>query len=191
MTTTSPELIDFFKALADETRLKIVGVLANEPRSVDELAAMLALSAPTISHHLGRLQAAGLVTARAEQHYHVYALRLDVLQRTARSLAATETLREAAAAVDVDAYARGVLHNFVERGRLKEIPSQLKKKQVVIRWLADLFEPGKRYTEKQVNDLLRARHEDFATLRRELINMRYLDRRDGLYWRRETEEAAA
>ena len=183
MTDPQPQLLLFFKALANEARLKIVGLLAHQPRSVDELATMLNLSAPTVSHHLARLQAAGLVEARAEQHYHVYALNQATLETMAREILSTQTLDEMVGAVNEDAFAQKVLGDFVVRGRLKTIPSQLKKRDVVVRWLAQKFEPGKRYPEKQVNAILKAHHEDFATLRRELVDHALLARKDGVYWR--------
>ncbi len=183
MEAETAKLLTFFKALADESRLKLIGLLAQEPRSVDELAAMLGLSAPTVSHHLARLQKAGLVEARAQQYYNIYTLRTETLQEMAREILATEKLAEVAAEVNQDAFASKVLGDFLERGRLKTIPSQLKKKQVVIRWLADNFEPGKQYTEKQVNAILKKYHDDYATLRRELVDMKYLARKDGEYWR--------
>ncbi len=177
-------LLTFFKALADETRLKIVGLLVHQARSVDELAASLGLSAPTISHHLGRLQEAGLVTAKAEQYYSVYSLRVDALHEMAREVLSTEKLAEAARGVDEDAFADQVVRDFVGRdGRLKQIPSQLKKREAIIRWLASDFEEGKRYPEKQVNAMLKKYHEDYALLRRELVDMGYLARKEGIYWK--------
>jgi biotin operon repressor len=183
MSERMSELVGFFKAVADETRLRIVGLLSQEPRSVDELATMLGLSAPTLSHHLAKLQAIGLVEARAQQYYNVYSLRLDVLQEMARRLLSTDELTHIAGDVDQDAFAKKVLSNYLEHGRLKEIPRQLKKKQAVVKWLAGQFAPGERYSEKQVNETLAAFHHDFATLRRELVDMRFLAREDGVYWR--------
>jgi predicted transcriptional regulator len=176
-------LLGFFKALADESRLKIIGLLAHEPRSVDELATMLGLSGPTVSHHLARLQAAGLVEARAQQYYSVYSLRTDTLHTMAKEILSTEKLSEVAEDVDQDAYAKKVMSNYVENGKIKQIPTQLKKQEVIIRWLAKLFEPGKTYSEKQVNEMLKQHHEDFALLRRELVDMGHLARKNGQYWR--------
>ncbi len=176
-------LLAFFKALADESRLKIIGLLAQTPRSVDELATLLDVSAPTVSHHLARLQAAGLVDARAQQYYSVYSLRTDALHEMAREMLSTEKLSEVVDDVDQDAFDKKVLSNYVAHGRIKQIPTQLKKLEVIIRWLARLFEPGKQYKEKQVNEILKAHHEDYATLRRELVDMHFLERKNGVYWR--------
>jgi len=76
---SDPELLAFFKALADASRLRIVGLLARKPHTVEELAALLGLRASTVSHHLARLVAVDLVSARADGHYHVYSLDTDAL----------------------------------------------------------------------------------------------------------------
>ena len=67
-TTLTPEqeLLEFFKALAEPKRLKLIGILAQKPCSVEELAAMVGLRESTVSHHLSYLSHAGLVSARAE-----------------------------------------------------------------------------------------------------------------------------
>jgi len=58
------ELLIFFKALSDENRLKIIGLLSQCPYSVEELAHALSLSVSTTSHHLSRLSQAGLVNIK-------------------------------------------------------------------------------------------------------------------------------
>jgi biotin operon repressor len=180
------KLVGFFKALADESRLKIVGLLAQQPRSVDELAALLELSGPTISHHLSYLQHAGLVEARAQQYYSIYSLRTDTLHAMAKEILSTEKLTQAVTEdVDLDAYARKVMDVYVQNGKIKQIPTQLKKLEVIIRWLAKNFEPGRQYTEKQVNEILKKYNEDYATLRRELVDFHLLDRKNNVYWRTE------
>ena len=68
----SEELLSFYKALADANRLKIVGLLAGQSYSVEELAALLGLRPSTVSHHLAKLAEAGLVSARTESYYSVY-----------------------------------------------------------------------------------------------------------------------
>ena len=78
------ELLAFFKALGNEKRLKIVGLLAQKPLCVEELAAILDLSAATVSHHLRRLVEAGLVAASAEGYYNVYSLRAETLRDSSR-----------------------------------------------------------------------------------------------------------
>jgi biotin operon repressor len=180
----SEELVTFFKALADASRLKIVGLLAQRPYSVEELAALLDLKASTISHHLSRLAVAGLVSARAEGYYSVYQLDQAALQAAARGLFSTEQMTAAAGEVDLDAYDRKVLADFsLPDGHLKEIPAQRKKLDVILRHIARAFEPGRKYPEKQVNQVLARFHADTATLRRELVGSGLMQRQSGEYWR--------
>jgi len=173
----SAELVTFFKALGDANRLKIVGLLAQKGYSVEELAALLALKPPTVSHHLAKLAEAGLVTARAEGYYSIYQLDREVLETAARSLFSSEKMAAAAGEVDLDAYDRKVLDGFIlPDGRLKEIPAQRKKLEVVLRHVVKTFEPGVHYSEKQVNQALSRFHEDTATLRRELVGFGFMKR---------------
>lgn len=178
-------LLTFFKALADEKRLQIVGLLARQDYSVEELAAILDLSPATISHHLRRLAEAGLVQATAEQHYHVYALRLDSLRTTAQQLLSRATWEEPAETLDLDAYDRKVLRDYMdaETGRLGQIPRQWKKREAILRYLVERFELDQQYTERQVNDIIGQVHDDYATLRRELVDSQRLARDHEVYWR--------
>ena len=182
-TTNDDQLLTFFKALADGNRLKIVGLLAQQPYSVEQLAAMLHLRPSTVSHHLSKLSEAGLVSGRTESYYNVYELESEALRGIAQSLLSNETLPAVAATVDTNAYSRKILDDFLlPDGSLKSIPAQRKKLEAVLQHIAHDFEPGKHYTEKQINDILSRFHEDTATLRRELIGYRILARAGGEYW---------
>ncbi len=183
------ELVTFFKALADPNRLKILGLLAQRSYSGEELAALLDLKAPTVSHHLSKLAEAGLVTARAEGYYSMYQLEEAALQKT-RLLFTRQDLASAAAGIDADAYDRKTLANYTRPdGSLKEIPAQRKKLEAVLRHVVKAFEPGLRYREQQVNEVLARFHPDTATLRRELVGYSLMHREGGggEYWRAESE----
>ena len=176
----------FFKVLADESRLKILGILASRECSVEELAALLSLRAPTVSHHLGRLKDLGLVTMRADGNTHLYTVELEALRtlsKTVLSPDAVAALGENAMSGAGDAWERKVLRDFFDGERLKEIPASRKKRAVVLRWLADRFEVGARYPESAVNATIARHHPDFATLRRELIGAQLMQRENGVYWR--------
>ncbi len=81
-------------------------------------------------------------------------------------------------------YDERVLANFVDAGgRLLGIPAQRKKRLAVLRWLAEEFQPGRRYPEADVNRIISRRHPDFATLRRLLVDEELMQRRSGIYWR--------
>lgn len=182
----SEELVTFFKALSDPNRLKIVGLLAQRAYSVEELAALLDLGAPTVSHHLSRLSKAGLVSAQAEGYYTVYRLDKAALESKSRAIFSNQDLSAAVADVDMDAYDRKVIADFTRRdGSLKTIPAQRKKLEAVLRYVVQAFKVGERYSEKRVNEILAGYHEDTATLRRELVGSSLMKREGGGgdYWR--------
>src|SRR5919204_1662829 len=120
------ELVSFFKVLADSTRLKIVGILAAGERSVEELAELLQLKPPTVSHHLARLRRLGLVGMRAEGNTHWYELDEDVLRSWSQELLSRERVNSLAEDVDAGAWERKVLGDFFEGDRLREIPARQK-----------------------------------------------------------------
>ncbi|GLW06596.1 hypothetical protein Misp01_17260 [Microtetraspora sp. NBRC 13810] len=76
-----------------------------------------------------------------------------------------------------------ILRTFLIDGRLRAIPTRLSKRRVVLGHIAQSFEPGVHYPEQQVNDVLLAFHDDFAALRRYLVEEGLLDRQAGVYWR--------
>lgn len=149
-------LLTGLKLLADATRLNILGILAQQPRSVDELAAMLDLSPSTVSHHLTRLHKAGLVAAKAEQYYHIYALNTGALERLA-ALLTQENLAlrvQNGEMVNEAAYTQQILARWIKQDRLQGLPGQVKHRQVVLHWLVEKFERDKRYDWDQVGSLL-------------------------------------
>lgn len=186
MTNSSEELVTFFKALADANRLKIVGLLAEKSCSVEELAALLKLKPSTVSHHLSKLSEAELVTSRGESYYTVYQLDRKLLEEKSRSMFSQGELSTVVADVDAGAYDNKVIKDYSRRdGSLKTLPSQRKKFDVILRYVVQAFEVGKRYSEKRVNEILSEYHEDTALLRRELVGAGLMKREGGggEYWR--------
>jgi len=182
------ELLTFFKALADENRLKIIGCLAQQPYTVEKLAETLGLGISTTSHHLAKLAKAGLVSARTEGHYYIYSLHTDTLRSMAQNLLHEEKLPRLAENLGEDAFERKVLETFTDaEGRITAFPAQEKKTLVLLRYVVKAFEPGVRYPEKQVNEILSHYNEDTASLRRYMIVYGLMDREGGGgdYWRRE------
>jgi hypothetical protein len=193
MTEANDELVAIFKALADSNRLKIIGLLARQPYSVEQLAALLELKPPTVSHHLSKLSEVGLVGAKAEGYYSMYYLDESALKKT-RLLFSQLDLSEAVADVDLDAYDRKVVKDYsTATGKLKTLPAQRKKLEAILRYLVKSFEPGRRYSEKEVNDILGSYHDDTASLRRELVGSGLMQREGGggEYWRVETLPSSA
>ena len=182
----SDEIVTFFKALADANRLKIVGLLAQQPYSVEELAALLDLKASTVSHHLAKLAKIGLVSAKTESYYNIYQLDEKALQNKSRNLFSQANLAASVMDVDADAYDNKVVKDYVRKdGSLKTIPAQRKKLEAILRYVVKAFEANKRYSEKKVNEILGKYHEDTASLRRELVGYGLMKREGGggEYWR--------
>ena len=182
----SDEIVTFFKALADANRLKIVGLLAQQPYSVEELAALLNLKPSTVSHHLARLAQIGLVSAKTESYYNIYQLDEKALQNKSRNLFSQANLAASVVDIDADAYDNKVVKDYVRKdGSLKTIPAQRKKLEAILRYVVKAFEANKRYSEKKVNEILGKYHEDTASLRRELVGYGLMKREGGggEYWR--------
>ncbi|MEZ4867631.1 MAG: metalloregulator ArsR/SmtB family transcription factor [Caldilineaceae bacterium] len=171
-----------FKALGHPTRLLIVNLIRMKPRHGEELAAILKLKPATISHHLSQLANVGLLHAEKAQYYQVYSLRSELLQKTLGDIV-TLLQPELPATIKTDAYRAKVIATFFSHGRLKEIPAQLKKRQIILDVIVQEFEPERAYTEHEVNQVLLEFHEDVAALRRELIGEGLMQRAQGLYRR--------
>jgi len=179
------EYLEFFKAMADANRLRILGLLAQENLTVEQLSEMLKLRPSTVSHHLSKLSEVGLVSAKSSSYYNIYQLENSELEKMAKNLLSRDTLPSMAADVDLDAYDQKIVANYSnEDGSLKTIPSQRKKLEAILRYISKAFTPGERYNENAVNQILKKYHQDTATLRREMIGIGLLERStDGSeYW---------
>lgn len=175
-------LLQFFKALANESRLKLVGILAQRECSVEELAALLQLKEPTVSHHLAKLKALHLVRMHPEGNTHLYQLNSEVLQELNKAMFTPDQMAVLVNEVEGDAWEAKVLRNFLEGECLKEIPASRKKRLVILKWLVSQFEWDVTYPERAVNEILKHHHPDCATLRRELVGYQLMKRENGLYW---------
>lgn len=177
--------LGFVRALADEDRLKIAGLLAIGERSAADLAAALGLADRAVAHHLARLDEAGLLAAGeggGARRYRLDGAALRALGRAA--LAGTRPALAVGEGVGEE-WERRVLGNFLAGDQLKEIPAARQKRLVVLHWLVARFEPGVAYPEKQVNEIIKAHHPDFATLRRLLVDEGLMARERGVYRRSE------
>jgi len=154
--------------LADEVRLKVVAAVilgAGNPGKIQELTG---LGEADMMKPLSRLQAGGLVEHEPESGYLV---RVQVFGESAR---------------------RGRKSEKTETIRLGRLPKSREERLAVLAKLAELFEPGRRYPEKEVNDKLKEFNPDYAILRRSLIDEGFLKREDEaapaghtvvMYWR--------
>lgn len=183
-------LLNLYKALGNESRLKIIAMLADGELTVREIAQRLNLREPTVSEHLAMLKNVGLVTARSEGNFRYYAFDAKALNEMNRALLSREKLASLSPQTD-DEDDNRILRNYVKDDRLTQIPTSWKRKLVILRWLVEKFEFGRRYTEREVNAIISLHHPDFATLRRHLVDTKLMQREKGIYWRVEQGEDAS
>lgn len=197
-------LKETFKALGDENRLDMLVLLAERERSVSELAQLTGVTEPTASHHLSKLRAVGLVHLRTQGTQRFYRLNEKALADFKQAVQLVDTIPQATVdvvdpewidALPMEEWERKVLRDYTVNGRVTQLPAKFKKYMVIIRWAATQFVPGVDYTERQVNDVLLKIHDDYATLRRDLVEMGFLQRERGgaRYWvsNRQPAQAAA
>lgn len=176
------QALSIFKALGDETRLKIIRALSERDMYTELLAERLQLSPATISFHMKKLQAAGLVDSRKEQYYIVYSLRNEVFSMTVKSLINPEGEGgNTAEALREEMYRRRVIKSFMPTGYCKTMPAQLKKRMIVYEEIMKQFEIGRAYSEKEVNAIISNMHDDYCTVRRAFIGLGWMRRKDGVY----------
>ncbi len=184
---TETEAIRLFKCLSDKSRLQILKSLAIEDMYVERLAERLGITAPTVSFHLKKLADAGAVTSYKSQYYMMYSLKKEIFE-TSISEILQEKSDEAEAQARRDAqYRQKVINAFFEYGKLKSIPAQHKKERIVLEVIVQAFEFDRIYSEREVNIIIADYHDDFCTIRRDMIGEQLLDRDAKGYWRVKTE----
>ncbi|MCI9457202.1 MAG: metalloregulator ArsR/SmtB family transcription factor [Oscillospiraceae bacterium] len=180
---TEAEAISLFKCLADKSRLQILKSLAVEDMYVERLAERLGLTPSTISFHLKKLSDAGAVTAYKSQYYMMYSLHKEIFQTSILEILQQES-DEAQKQAQRDAdYRKRVIDTFFEYGKLKSIPAQLKKERIVLEVIAEAFDFDRMYSEREVNMIIADFHDDFCTIRRDMVGERLLGRNGIEYWR--------
>lgn len=155
---------------------KLVGLLAEHDRRVVAAAMILGASElgdiassagvddKTAMEALARFHRGGLVENDGERWY----LLGEAFKIAARAGAEED---------------RSEIHGSLVDGRLVHMPTKRAKRLDLLDHLAQQFEPGRRYSEREVNAILVEVSGDYVTLRRYLIDERFLDRADGEYWR--------
>lgn len=169
---------------------ELVGLLADDDRRAVFAALVLGASDRSAVQRASDLDARA--TARAVQRFVDAGLvvegvggALHLLGEAFQLAARAEAEREARPdehAQEPAEIAR-VLRAFVRDGRLVSIPSVHSKRLIVLDWVTQRFEPGRRYPESRVNLILEQLHPDTAALRRYLVDDEFLTRENGEYWR--------
>ena len=180
---TEEKTIQLFKALADKSRVLILKSLIREDMYVERLAERLALTAPTVSFHLKKLEDAGAVTSYKEQYYTMYSLNQEIFKTSILSLLQTESSEISEQEQREEAYRKKVIDAFFQYGKLLSIPSQRKKERIVLEEIQKAFQPGVDYSEREVNIIIADFHDDFCTLRRDMVAEGLLVRENQVYHR--------
>ncbi|MFD3445605.1 metalloregulator ArsR/SmtB family transcription factor [Microbacteriaceae bacterium 4G12] len=177
------KIVEFHKALGDLTRVRIVALLQQGPLSGQELAGKLGLKPPTITHHITKLRDVGLIKERRDKNTIYFSLNTKILEMSAKAIFAVGTGGDSNMEMSVTEKERSAIINnfFTKDGKLKIYPAQRKKKLVVLAHMIKGLEFGKVYQEKEINEYLKQYHEDYATLRRELIMCQYMYRENNQY----------
>jgi DNA-binding HxlR family transcriptional regulator len=193
--TYNDDILFMLKVLADDSRLTLLRALHQTEISVGDLARLLDLTEPTVSHHLSRLREAGLVTLRMDGNQRFYRLNESGLARFKRlagkielPVARTEPRPPDHSWIDALGWEEAeaqILRDYTNGPRLTHLPNKRKKTEVILRWLATLFEAERVYNEAEVNEVLKSVYaDDYVSLRRDLIDFRFLRRESGgaKYW---------
>ncbi|MGD9895347.1 MAG: DUF2087 domain-containing protein [Dehalococcoidia bacterium] len=171
--------VEFFKALAVPERLRVAGAIAAGPRTATEVAEALELPMRAVAAHLAGLVSAGF--ARREDDGHAARYAWDEARVRTLAAAHLDSPRVRALAGATDERSR-VLASFVRDGRLVQFPTGETRKQVILDYIAGRFSSDRTYTEREVNEILKEFADDYTTIRRALVDRRYLNRHQGVYW---------
>lgn len=179
-----PDMLDFVKAIAHTDRLRIVGMLVQKPASLAEIAKKLSLPNRDAYNHLEFLKFVEVV----REVSGIFQLDDNGLEKLAsRQFQGKRHYFSPPPGLESDR--KKVLGTFLNRdGTIRQIPNsrtQVAKFRIVLEYVLAAFEPDVNYTEKEVNLIIRRFNEDFAGLRRDLVDAKMLAReRDGSrYWR--------
>ncbi|MCI5874231.1 MAG: metalloregulator ArsR/SmtB family transcription factor [Roseburia sp.] len=180
---TETDAIKLFKCLADKSRLQILKSLIQEDMYVERLAERLGLTPATISFHLKKLEDANAVTSYKEQYYTMYTLKKEVFMTSIIDIIKEESDEAREQQEREEAYRQKVITSFFEYGKLKTIPAQRKKKLIILEEILKNFEKDRIYTEQEVNETIQKYHEDYCTLRRDMISEKMMKREGTNYQR--------
>lgn len=173
--------LKLFKCLGDKSRLGILKSLEKEDMYVELLAERLGLTAATVSFHLKKLEEAGAVSSYKEQYYTIYTINKDIFMTSIMDIIFEKGEEQDIQQEREEAYRKKVLESFFEYGKLKSIPAQRKKEKIVLDEIAKDFEKEKEYPEHEVNDIIMKYHEDYCTIRRDMIAEGIMERNGNIY----------
>jgi RimJ/RimL family protein N-acetyltransferase len=168
--------LSVLRAVLDPVRLGVLGASAAGPVDISELSITLNVPRGDIARAVGDLRSTGLLRPDGS-------LSTEALRKVARSLPDSSGGKGEPVEGPWSEDEAQVLGRFFAYGRLVEIPSTAKKRKLVLEKIALEFEPGRRYSEREVNLAIQLIHDDYAAVRRYMIDEGFMDRADGAYWR--------
>lgn len=177
------DVIRLFKCLADRSRLQILRSLIQEDMYVERLAERLGLTSATISFHMKKLEEVGAVTSYKDQYYTMYSFCREAFMVSVLDLICEASDESAEQERRDQEYRAKVIDSFFEYGKLLSIPAQRKKKRICLEEMARAFELGRAYQESEVNEILLRFHEDYCTIRRDMIAEKLMERSGTVYTR--------
>ena len=176
---TMQDHLTLLKLLADETRLRIINILAEGDSYVELIATKLELTPATVCYHLKKMESAGVVNCSRSQFYIIYSLNREIFDKPL-----FELIKKDEEIVDTEEkYKKEVISHFFKYGRLTQIPTQRKKREIVLAEILEHFDFDREYHEKEVNEIILRYHEDFCTIRREMIAFGMMMRDHEIYKR--------
>ena len=171
------------RLLLDRDRLAVAGALASRPMTTDEIVAVTRRSRRIVLTAVGDLRAAGVVVVDGDQ----YGIDTAALREAALAAAELDVPMDPIIGYGMTEDEQAILRRFFSGRTITEIPAGRAKRRVLLQRLALEFDVGRRYTEREVNEILFAFHPDWSTLRRQLVDEGFLDREhvddENWYWR--------
>ncbi|MFD5019965.1 MULTISPECIES: metalloregulator ArsR/SmtB family transcription factor [Paenibacillus] len=179
------KIVNYHKALADPTRLRLLLLLSQGEMHGQALAEKLNLSQPTVTHHAAKLREAALIKERRDKNTVYFKLNPEFISSGAEAslqFIFSKGARNMEEKSPENSLKESVLRNFFSKdGRLRQIPAQYKKKLIALQYMVEKLEPGVVYSEKEINEFIKQFHEDFATIRREFIMHQFMYRENDKY----------
>lgn len=173
-------IVDFHKTMGDPTRIRILSLLKSGPLNGQAIAGKLGLKPPTITHHMAKLRDIGLIKERRDKNTIYFYLNVKALEASATAILAIVN-EEVIETMEENDRLKILKTFFTADGKLKNLPAQRKKRMVVLEKIISDLKYGIVYEEKELNEYLKKFHDDYATLRRELIMNHYMYRKDNQY----------
>lgn len=174
-----PELVAFFKALIEPDRLRVAALIIDSPLTQREAGERTGMGTRAARDCLRTLEDAGYARVEGSGAEARYRLDTERMRRLAATLLESPRIKALGGATDERSR---VLASFFRDGRLTRLPTGDRRRLIILEEIATRFASGRTYSEREVNAILRESHEDYATIRRYLVDLAFLNRQDGVYW---------